>query len=434
MNTQGIEQVLKEIIDKIKRSGALGRSPAYVKLLEYLAEITVSGEVCSEMAVAVDVFNKGDDFDVTSDSTVRVYVYNLRQKLAKYYEEAGSEDNVRLTIPKGAYRLFIEVEQGSETNPKAQKTGERQEHLEVLGGKLSHQLNKNSLLAQLAKPSAIIFLLLVCFFLMVYIVINERFPLSNEQTQFWGALTVDDKPVMIVVGDYYIFGEQIEKGLGVDEIRLVREFDINSARELRERTDQEDESYPYRFDLGLTYLPRGSAFAISNVQDILTLAGKKPRITMMSEFSAEDLRANHIIYIGYISGLDVLEPYMFSKSRFDVGYNYDEVIDTETGKTYLSDFINAEDDRNFVDYGLISRSSISGDSLGENVGDSQLVLLAGTRDAGLMEMSELVVARDVLTRLQLEKGGEEASVSLFEVYGFNLTNISSSLVGNEYIE
>ena len=120
---------------------------------------------------------------------------------------------------------------------------------------------------------------------------------------------------------------------------------------------------------------------------------------------------------------------MFSGSKYDIGNNYDEILNTETGDIYVSDFISAQDDRNFVDYGLISRVSIEGD----NLGDSQLVLLAGTRDAGLMEMSEIAAAEDVLTQLQLnlsglESSGQNSSISLFEVYGFNLTNISSLLI------
>ena len=95
---QETDKELQDQIDRIKRSGALGRSPAYVKLLEYLAETTGNGASCSELSIAIDVFNKPDDFDVTSDSAVRVYVYKLRQKLQSYYDGPGGDENVQLSI------------------------------------------------------------------------------------------------------------------------------------------------------------------------------------------------------------------------------------------------------------------------------------------------------------------------------------------------
>lgn len=403
MLDQESDQEFQDQLDRIKRSGALGRSPAYVKLLDYLAENTRDGVSCSELSIAIDVFNKADDFDVTSDSAVRVYVYKLRQKLQTYYDGPGSEESTRLGIPKGTYRLV------------AEKTKSDKEAI--------HQNRPANSYGKTLLPLG---LALLCLVLLGYIVVGkssiQKQVFSQEQQLFWGGIVSDDKPVMVVVGDYYIFGETTING----EIRLVREFDINSAFDLRQELDQIDQEASFadpRFDVGLTYLPRGSAYAIARVQEILQGTGKSPRITMMSEFSAEDLRSNHVIYIGYISGLGVLEAYTFSASQFDVGYSYDQLVNTETGERYTSDFIEAEDDRNFVDYGLISSFSVAE--------DSQIVILAGTRDAGLMEMSDLAVASDILARMKLEAAENQAFMAVFEVYGFNLTNISASLISSE---
>jgi len=406
MLAQESDHKMQDQLDRIKRSGALGRSPAYAKLLDYLAENTQDGVSCSELSIAIDVFNKADDFDVTSDSAVRVYVYKLRQKLQTYYDGPGREESVRLSIPKGTYRLIAErVRPDEQTNAEAQPSKPGGSTLLPLG------------------------LVLLCVALLGYIAVSKTSPqdqgFSKEQQLFWGGIVSDNKPVMVVVGDYYIFGETAVNG----EIRLVREFDINSAFDLRQELNQIDDNAAFadpRFDVGLTYLPRGSAYAIARVQEILQWSGKSPRITMMSEFSAEDLRSNHVIYIGYISGLDVLEAYTFSASRFDVGYSYDQLVDTETTERYTSDFIEAEEDRNFVDYGIISSFSVAE--------DSQIVILAGTRDAGLMEMSDLAVASDILARMKLEAAENQALMSVFEVYGFNLTNISASLISSENLD
>ena len=412
MLAQNSDQNMEQAVDRIKRSGALGRSPAYEKLLDYLAECTSSGVVCSEMTLAIDVLHKGEDFDVTADSSVRVYIYKLRQKLEAYYDGPGSHDDIRLRIPKGTYRLV--VEQVAEQTQTTKRTSSSNSHF--------HPYIVTLLPVSLG---------LICIVLLAVIFLgdepfqNEAF--SQEQQLFWGSLLSDDKPVMIVVGDYYIFGETTENY----DIRLVREFDINSESDLREALNGSGDASgaqapDNRFDVGLTYLPRGSAYAISRVQEILQRTDKNPRITMMSEFSAEDLRSNHVIYIGYISGLGVLENYTFSASQFDVGYSYDELVDIETGERYVSDFIEAEDNRNFVDYGLIASFSVAE--------SSQVVILSGTRDAGLMEMSELAIDSNILSRMELEADENRALMAVFEVYGFNLTNISGDLIGSEYLD
>lgn len=96
---------LTELVKRIEDSGALGRSSTYPRLLNYLVEKAALGYSCSEVDLAEHVFFKKDSFDQTSDSSVRVYVYNLRKKLQLYYEGAGREDTHRINIPKGEYRV-----------------------------------------------------------------------------------------------------------------------------------------------------------------------------------------------------------------------------------------------------------------------------------------------------------------------------------------
>jgi len=407
MVEQPVIEPLQSAVERLKRVGALGRSPAYVKLLDYLAETTIAGSPCSELSIAFEVFNKDENFDVASDSTVRVYIYNLRRKLDVYYSGPGSVDEIKLIVPKGEYRLLVE-----RVKPVSKLI-----NLKESWGQNIHSIG-------LASVGLVVGAMLT-FLLMVEADSKHQF--SDEQLAFWGDILTDDRPVLVVVGDYYIFGETGENG----ETRLVREFDINSESDLRGKLKAQTRgvgagSIDKHFDLALTYLPRGSVYALASVQKILQLAEKTPRITMMSEFSAEDLRANHVIYLGYISGLGVLERYTFSASRFDIGYSYDDLADAVTGEHYSSNFIAAEGDRNFVDYGLIASFSVA-----EN---NQVVILTGTRDAGLMEMSELAITPDVLSKMELSVNETSAFLSVFKVNGFNLTNISGELINSEYLD
>ena len=414
---------LSTLIRHLVDSRALGRSPVYAKLLNYFADQAVSGKACSEYSVAIDVFEKTADYDVSTDSTVRVYIYNLRKKLDTYYADLGQREIRQIYIPKGEYRLLIR----DNNKHKIQQTNKVTVPVESNVAPPSAQIRP--------KTSALKHVLLTLATVVTTAIITaallkqpeQETNFSEQQLQFWGGILSDNKPIMIVLGDYFIFAEM---GENENDIRLVREFDINTAEDLRRNNLGIQRSAKLttteRFDLGLTYLPRGSAYALASVQQLLQKANKTPRISMMSELSAEDIRANHIIYIGYLSGLGVLEGYVFANSRFEIGVSYDDLIDTATQTHYRSDFIEAQEDRNFTDFGTISSFSLAA--------NNQIIALTGTRDAGLMEMSEIAITPDLLDRMQLTNSKDPAYEALFEVDGFNLTNISSRLIvsGNMY--
>ena len=90
-------------------------------------------------------------------------------------------------------------------------------------------------------------------------------------------------------------------------------------------------------DLDLTYLPRGSAFALVDLLKVLYAGDKSVRVVSMSELNAADLKSNHIVYVGYLSALDKLVDFVFASSRPAVGYTYDELRNNATGEMYASE-------------------------------------------------------------------------------------------------
>ena len=93
--------------DSIVARGALGRSPTYARLLEFLVACVGEGRTPKELEIAAEVFGKGPDFDPSQDSMVRVYAHNLRQKLNHYYTNDGRDEPRQIAIPKGEYRVTI---------------------------------------------------------------------------------------------------------------------------------------------------------------------------------------------------------------------------------------------------------------------------------------------------------------------------------------
>jgi adenylate cyclase len=58
----------------------------------------------------VEAFERGDGFDPRRDTIVRTEARNVRRRLARYYEEEGQSDPVRIELPKGGYAPhFVET-------------------------------------------------------------------------------------------------------------------------------------------------------------------------------------------------------------------------------------------------------------------------------------------------------------------------------------
>jgi TolB-like protein/Tfp pilus assembly protein PilF len=92
---------VKRILDGV----SFGASPRRREMLRFLVEEALAGRGgrLKGVTVAQAVFGRDETFDQQSDPVVRIEARRLRTDLDSYYVDAGSEDPVRITIPKGGY-------------------------------------------------------------------------------------------------------------------------------------------------------------------------------------------------------------------------------------------------------------------------------------------------------------------------------------------
>jgi len=78
--------------------------------LSYLAEKSLAGDAdeLKEYAVGVDCLGKPTEYDPRQDSSVRMHVARLRQKLDEYYRTEGSADPIVIELPKGGFKLLFD--------------------------------------------------------------------------------------------------------------------------------------------------------------------------------------------------------------------------------------------------------------------------------------------------------------------------------------
>ena len=391
-------KVIAEQARRIAESGALGRSRSYARLLEYFVRCSERGVRPKEVEIAADVFDKGSEFDPNQDAFVRVYVHNLRQKLEKYYAAHPSDKGVRLHIPRGEYRLAVAAaDKPARTRP-----------------------------AWIAPP---VWMGMIAVLLLVNLIVMLAWRFGSSasdpvrevtRTPLWAELLNDDLPLLVVVGDYFIFAELDEFGT---VRRLVREFDVNSGDDLDDLFVNDPELLANYMDLDLTYLPQGSASALSELLRVVYAGNKDVRITTMTEMRVADLRSQHILYVGYISALGTLMDFVFASSGLRVGASFDELQNVRTGESYTSG-AGIPGESGYEDYGLVS--TFPGPD------GNQFLIVAGTRDSGLMHAAQAIATPEDIAELQdvITPGGDAAPAfeALYEVTGFDRINLDATLV------
>ena len=97
----------KAQIDRILQSQTLYSSQGLRRLLQFLAHKSLCGEddQLKEYTIGIDAFGKPSTYDPRQDSTVRIQVGRLRQKLVEYYQTEGKDDPIVVELPKGRYKL-----------------------------------------------------------------------------------------------------------------------------------------------------------------------------------------------------------------------------------------------------------------------------------------------------------------------------------------
>jgi hypothetical protein len=398
-----VEAVFQAEIQRVRGSGVLGKGTQMARLFEFLVACEAAGRVPKEAEVAIDCFERGTGVDLAQDATVRVTAHKLRRRLPEFYGASGA---ARLSLPRGEYRLAIEEPGATPASNQPQSLWRR-------------------LLPQSARErvaGAVIALLLAVAATVTVVAmrgVQVQPQLQGAHTSaLWAPLLADDLPLQLVLGDYYIFGEQDERG---NIRRLVRDFAINSPRDLEQGLLADPDARGRHVDLNLGYLPTSSAQALREVLPLLAASGKPLLLTLASELDPATLKSTHVVYVGYLSALGMLEDLMVAGSRYSFGGSYDELIDSITGTAWISEAgaPHGPQER-YRDYAYVAQL--------QGPGGHRHLIIAGTRDTGLMQAAEAAVDASQLRQIDASITGGESFEVLYEVQGLNGLNVASRLI------
>ncbi|MEO6151812.1 MAG: helix-turn-helix domain-containing protein [Croceibacterium sp.] len=374
-------------VARLHAAGLFGETGRLRELFDFLAGRGVGAHSASQSEIAETVFGQADGG--SDDATVRVYIHRLRKRLDEFYVAHEAAEG-RLTVPAGAYALRLAGGEGGDERQIPERPDRR-------------PLMWLALAALLA---------LAAFFIGRDLVPAE--PVANA---LWQPFLRSGRPLTIVVGDYYMFGEIDE--LRPERGRLIRDFRVNSPTDLVRLEETEPDRYGAAEDVGLYYLPMSTAYALRELMPVLAHAHRPIEVVPASQLHADTLRTSDIVYVGLISGMGMLEDLAFSGSQFQVGESYDEVVDTGAGKSYVSEEARSlASPVSYRDYGLVARFKAPGGAL--------VAIVAGARDTGLRGLAPLL-ADKLGTKVGNLAGGGNFE-ALYQITGQQGADLSERLV------
>jgi hypothetical protein len=347
-------EVIRACVARVIESGVLGRGHIYPKLIRYLADRTIRGEVPKEFDISVDVFGKAKGDTDAPDAQTRVHIYKLRARLDSYYGGAGKHEALRLEIPKGTYHLCaVANESLAAASPATHAIARRPlARYGVAGLLVALVLSVGANLALLTSRSPP----------------NER---RVADSHVWAGFNATSRPILLIVGDHFFFGES------GSHLRS-RDIRINSRDELRASAD-----YASAADLvfeTLSYLPKSTVFALQTLLPNVNASGKTVSMKLISELTADDLRDHDLVYVGFVRAMATWRDYFLGKSNFTAEPPLFMSFARKDGEVFTRSGPVPQHNR---DYGIVARfTAPTGNEVVVLTGIGDVGVLAAVRAAG----------------------------------------------------
>lgn len=407
-------------IVRVRASGVLGAGGRLTELFDFLVECSARNESPKEAEIALSVFGKGDPDASRDDPVARVYIHRLRKRLEDFYLRNGAPSGVRLEIPRGEYRIVgLPAEATSATAP------------DEAGAEMDEPADETVAAAPRKSrwriPAVAAFAaLLVAGNVAAWAAFTHKTPdaaSAVRNSPIWADLTGSQRPLLVVVGDYYIFAEYQDR---LFLKRLVRDFSINSKDDLLQRYGADPKEWDHYGDVGLQYLPTSAAFALADLAPLFS-KDRQVQVVLASELTPDKMKASDIIYVGLLSGLGDLKNPVFVNSRFSIGETYDQIVDRKTKETYTSEaFLASPGDTMYRDFGFFA--SFRGPS------GNRIVIVAGERDTALMGVAENLSKPAGLEALGKAAGNSKSFEALYEVKGQKHVNLEARILATANID
>ncbi|MGQ1787623.1 hypothetical protein [Saccharicrinis sp. GN24d3] len=249
----------EEITGKILKSETFKNAPTSIAILRYLVQANIEERDLKEGIIDIEFFGGKSDID-KSNPRVRVNIYNLRNKLSKYYNSEGVNDLWQIKIDKGQYDLRFE-----KNNKNIKKTTKRK----------YKQALPYTLLA-----------FTICTFLVLQ--------LPHSPPSIWKGFFKNKHATNLFIGDAFGYG-----GITISGLRgWTRDFSINSLDEYYDMLEEKPELKLTTSPTDYFYSTRMAENATHDLARFFTKWNKDFEIKYATQTSFADIKKGNTIYAG----------------------------------------------------------------------------------------------------------------------------------------
>jgi hypothetical protein len=91
-------------LDRMLKSRHFCNSRRYPAFFSHIVRRTLDGDVdgLKERILGIEVFKRSNDYDTGSDPVVRITAGEVRKRIALYYHDEGTEQELRIELPAGS--------------------------------------------------------------------------------------------------------------------------------------------------------------------------------------------------------------------------------------------------------------------------------------------------------------------------------------------
>lgn len=291
---------LLQQVEKVLHSEEFKSSEVLRRLLKYLGEKSASGESeeLKEYVVAIEGLGKPTSYNPRYNSTVRIQLRRLREKLAAYYAGAGQHDSVILEIPKGRYKLKCALRHATAAQPAP-------EPLNFEPATLQRRNNSYSLNILRIPVSVAAGLLLALAASTIYngfvatpakaTTLVERPAWSSEMEQLWQPFTATDRPTIVAIEDPLFIELDGKSGLYCRDKRLNNWNDVRTSPDVNAiRTATQNHAIaPSHY-----YTTLGEVHASFLLGELLGSRVQNLTVLKSSDLSTRQFTENNVIFVG----------------------------------------------------------------------------------------------------------------------------------------
>jgi hypothetical protein len=104
--TKPADRVLvQQQLEKLLSTPHFSSSRRYPSFLRFVVNNALTGqtELLKERILGVEIFGRHADYDTATDPIVRVTAAEIRKRIEQYYQEAGHDAEIRISLPAGSY-------------------------------------------------------------------------------------------------------------------------------------------------------------------------------------------------------------------------------------------------------------------------------------------------------------------------------------------